>query len=205
VAYTWDDAGHLLSDGARAYAWDAAGRLTQVVSGTHTTAYVYNGDGVRVRQTVNGATTSYVQDVAAPLPVVLTEQTAGQTTRYLYGLDLEAREQAAWCYYHSDGLGSVRHVTALEGWAVAHGYSRDYWAFGAVRATSGALDEYLFTGEQWDAAAGLYSRRVRARYYEPAVGRFLSEDPSCEQQGPGSLKGTWAFAVGMRGGGVGSQ
>jgi len=149
---------------------------------------------------VGSATTDYVQDVAAPLPTVLVEQSESQATYYLYGLDLIGQEAAAWQYYHYDGLGSVRNMTNESGQAVAQ---YDYYAFGAVRAASGSGDEYLFTGEQWDAAAGLYF--LRARYYEPGVGRFLSEDPSCEQQGPGSLKGTWAFAVGMRGGGVGSQ
>jgi RHS repeat-associated protein len=32
-----------------------------------------------------------------------------------------------------------------------------------------------FTGREWDTETGLYS--YRARYYDPRVGRFLSEDP----------------------------
>jgi YD repeat-containing protein len=77
TAYTWDDDGNLLSDGARAFTYDTANRLTQVVSGTLTTQYTYSGDGVRLAQTVDGVTTRYVADVAAPLPQVLAEQKAG--------------------------------------------------------------------------------------------------------------------------------
>ncbi|MFN8531666.1 MAG: RHS repeat-associated core domain-containing protein [Anaerolineae bacterium] len=33
---------------------------------------------------------------------------------------------------------------------------------------------YLFAGQQYDAATGLYS--MRARYYDPTTGRFLSRD-----------------------------
>ncbi|MBC7252201.1 MAG: hypothetical protein H5T62_18230 [Anaerolineae bacterium] len=48
VAYTWDNNGNLLSDGTRTFQYDYANRLVQVVSGTLTTEFVYNGDGHRV-------------------------------------------------------------------------------------------------------------------------------------------------------------
>ena len=59
------------------------------------------------RETVNG-TTTYVQDVQAPLPVVLAEATGGQTSLYLYGNDLLAQFSPTGdpSYYHTDGLGS---------------------------------------------------------------------------------------------------
>jgi len=42
---------------------------------------------------------------------------------------------------------------------------------------NGASDNpYLYTGQQFDALTGLYS--LRARYYDPALGRFLSRDPA---------------------------
>jgi len=42
---------------------------------------------------------------------------------------------------------------------------------------SGASDNpYRYTGQQFDALTGLYS--LRARYYDPALGRFLSRDPA---------------------------
>jgi RHS repeat-associated protein len=34
---------------------------------------------------------------------------------------------------------------------------------------------YAFTGREWDPESGLYY--YRARYYDPKIGRFLSEDP----------------------------
>ena len=43
VGYTWDDNGNLLSDGVRSYGYDHANRLVQVVSGTLTTGFTYNG------------------------------------------------------------------------------------------------------------------------------------------------------------------
>ncbi len=55
--------------------------------------------------------------------------------------------------------------------------SRDYTAFGAITAEAGAgLDRYAYTAREWDAALGLQSNRQRM--YDPATGRFTSEDPS---------------------------
>lgn len=51
--------GNLLSDGARTFTYDGANRLTQVVSGTLTTQFTYNGDGGRVTKTVGGTQTRY--------------------------------------------------------------------------------------------------------------------------------------------------
>ena len=53
-------------------------------------------------------------------------------------------------------------------------------AFGEVRTKTGPLStSFLFTGEQFDAKArlsqGLYY--LRARYYDPSIGRFLTQDP----------------------------
>jgi len=56
----------------------------------------------------------------------------------------------------------------------------DYDAFGnLVNLTGSTPNSYLYRGEQWDADLGLYY--LRARYYNPATGRFLSQDPEAGQ------------------------
>ena len=109
VAYIWDANGNLTSDGVRSYSYDYANRLTQVVSGTLTTQYAYDGDGVRTSKTAGGDTTQCVLDLMATLPVVITDTEAV----YLYGLDIIAQQQSERLYYMHDGPGSLRPVVAI--------------------------------------------------------------------------------------------
>ena len=52
-----------------------------------------------------------------------------------------------------------------------------YGAFGnvVVETNPSAGDRFKFTGREFDATTGLYY--YRARYYDPALGRFTSQDP----------------------------
>ena len=51
-----------------------------------------------------------------------------------------------------------------------------YDSFGKLTASSGTVtNSYEYTGRQVDAEIGLYY--YRARYYDPAIGRFIGEDP----------------------------
>ena len=53
-----------------------------------------------------------------------------------------------------------------------------YDAFGAVKTKTGTSDTaYRFTGELQDAQVARELYYLRARYYDPALGRFLGRDP----------------------------
>jgi len=194
TTYAYDAADRLLTAGTDTFGWDANGRLImrtygattvtytfdpldrliRVISGTTTVTFTYNGDGVRVGKTVNGIATTYVQDLAAPLPVVLVETTNGEDTLYIYGPDLIARVQPNGDrrYYHGDALGSVRALSDDAGRVVA---TYAYDAFGALRLqTDGGGNPFTFTGEQLDGEIGLVY--LRTRYYDPTVGRFITRD-----------------------------
>jgi RHS repeat-associated protein len=165
--------GNLLDDGVRTYTYDHANRLVAVVSGTLTTTFVYNGDGHRVAKAVDGVTTTYVVAVLG-LSQVLAETTDGETIRYVFGHDLLAEESdGGWAWHLGDGLGSVRQladssgrVTLVQGYAP---FGEPLWSEGSGSTGFG------FTGEQWEAYAQLLF--LRARYYEPWTGRFVSKDP----------------------------
>jgi len=71
-----------------------------------------------------------------------------------------------------DGVGSVTALTDATGAAV--GQVR-YSAFGVPQSSGVTENAVSFTGHQFDAATGLVY--ARARYYDPTLGRFLSQDP----------------------------
>jgi RHS repeat-associated protein len=174
MTFTWDDNGQMLSKGSQTFNWDAFGRMTNLTNDGTNASYIYNGDGVRVSHTVNGSATSYLQDLAAGLPMVVAQTTGSDTLRYVNGLDLIAQVDGTNpSYYHADGLGSTRVMTDTSGVQSA---AYTYDAFGSVRTQIGGNgNQFTYAGEQVDPEAGLVF--LRARYYDPAEARFLSKDP----------------------------
>jgi RHS repeat-associated protein len=75
-------------------------------------------------------------------------------------------------YAHADALSSVQLTTDAGGTQV--GTTR-FDAFGGIQAQTGVQLAFGFTGEQRDAESGLIY--LRARYYDPRTGRFLTTDP----------------------------
>ena len=178
VGNSYDANGNTLGAGGTANAYDSQDRLTSFNNGAAT--MVYDGDGNRVSKTAGGVTTVYLVDEANPtgLAQVVEELSSGGTVqrRYLYGLERIGQTQvatAATSFYGYDGHGDVRYLTDVTG-KVTDTY--DYDAFGNVVGTTGATaNVYRYQGEALDAETGLYY--LRARYFDPVAGRFLSVDP----------------------------
>ncbi len=95
--------------------------------------------------------------------------------RYIYGLGRigQVDDNELTHYYLNDGLGSTMALTNASK-TVVNDY--EYEVFGAVSASSGSLANFFeFAGEQSDDSTDL--QYLRARYYDPASGRFISQDP----------------------------
>ena len=143
---------------------------------TSTTQFAYNGDEARscgahsrtTIKTVSGEATQYVLDLMATLPVVISDTEAV----YLYGLDILAQQQVEMLYYMHDGLGSVRQLVESGG-QVETTYAYD--PFGVPLAGGETYNPYRYSGEAWEADVELLY--LRARYYQPEVGRFITKDP----------------------------
>lgn len=181
ATYTYDAAGNLTTwqkaTARKDFRYDAENRLIEVAINRQTKIqYGYDGEGNRVWRKANGRTTHYVNDLVMGLPRVLAEYAAdGAPAHYLLGDTTVARrdEHGATVYLLEDHLGSTRCVVD-EGGAVLARYT--YAPFGAPQLEEGqAQSALLYTGEQWDAEAELLY--LRARYYDPQSGRFLSPDP----------------------------
>jgi RHS repeat-associated protein len=169
VPYGYDDHGNLTSrtEGGvtTSYGYDSLNRLTSVTGGT---SYSYNGDGLRVSKTVSSSTTPFTWDPSG-IGTLLSDG-----DDYLWGNGLIGRIDASSdiTYAHQDGLGSIRLITDDTGAVVG---TTEYDAFGAQRATTGVQYRLGYTGEQLDAETGFVY--LRARYYDPGQGRFLTKDP----------------------------
>ena len=73
------------------------------------------------------------------------------------------------------GSAPATDLTDGKGNSVAT-YSHD--VFGAIRTQSGgSASEFRFTGEQRDPQLNRNLYYLRARYYDPAIGRFIGRDP----------------------------
>jgi RHS repeat-associated protein len=177
--------------------WDTRNRLTDVWEqvwagnvflGYNQTQFAYDAEGHRTHKTFNGATTRYTVNPhgLSGMSEVLIEHKPNNIKRWYVwggpaGLLYESQTnssgtETAVRYYHSDQVGSTLALTD----ASANVTGRvEYSPYGLITHVAGVIDTpYLFNGAfgvQTDAETGLH--HMRARYYHPWLGRFISEDP----------------------------
>jgi RHS repeat-associated protein len=195
--YGYDAANQMTSAGPTTYGYDNNGNRTSSTTGGQTTTYAYdgvdqltritypqagnpyntfdyNGDGLRVKtRAKTGAITRFVWSGSD----VINEYSDAWTLQKSYYLGGGLEGQIAgtnYNYYHQDGLGSVVSLTGATG-NVTDTY--DFNEFGTQIFNQGSTaNVYRYTGQQSDADSGLYY--LRARYYDPSTGLFISKDPN---------------------------
>ena len=139
-------------------------------------SYLYSADGVKLRtvHTINGTTTTtdycgnvvYENGVAK---LLLTE------TGYV------TLNDGKYHYYLQDHQGNNRVVMSQDG-SVEE--TNHYYPFGGVFASSGNVQPYKYNGKELDTKKGLNWYDYGARFYDAAVGRFTTVDPSAENYYP---------------------
>jgi RHS repeat-associated protein len=180
---SYDANGNLTGDGTYAYTWNARNQLASVSATGLSVSYQYDAFGRRAARTVNGTTTSYLYDGAN----VAREFTGSTATAELLngGVDevFTRTDSSGPRNLFRDAVGSTLALTDGSG-SVQTQYTYD--PFGATSYTGSAdANAALFTGREADAA-GLYY--YRARYYSPALARFISEDPAGFRGGDANLQ-----------------
>lgn len=154
-----------------------------------TEAYLYDTNGNRVGRTRNGQTTIYAFGVW--------EDTLGVNARKLYtfnGQVVAQRDGAGTLtYLHGDHLGSTSIATNAAGAVVSR---QEFHPWGTVREGGVSQTTLNYTGQRRDDTGLLY---YNARYYDPAIGRFVSADTIVPGVGPLTVTPGDAVAAGLWG------
>jgi RHS repeat-associated protein len=148
------------------------------LEGRRDASFSYDPDGLRQSKTTHAGTTVFGWDHASGLPLLLEEQGPEGRTRYLYGpggMPIAQQDpDGRVLHLHADQLGSVRAATnAADGATVT---TRTFDPWGTVQATGETTaTPFGCAGEYTDVETGLVY--LRARYYDPSTGNFLTRDP----------------------------
>ena len=172
TVYAYDKAGNLLKDDKATYAYDAFNRNTRVETfDGNIQINHYDAEGLRHEMEENGRLVQFIFQGTE----VVVEETQEENIRYIRTHELLASDaESARTYYHyaSDEMGSITHVTDEEG-NLLNRYEYDAW--GNLTAEEEQVpNRFKYTGEQFDAITQQYY--LRARFYNPALERFMQED-----------------------------
>lgn len=174
TSYTYDNNGNMLSktspDGTQANTYNKLNQLVSSITAGVTSSYTYNADGIRTSKTVGTTTTNYLLDGGN---VVGEVQDGTVTATYLRGANLlSTTSGTSTSYYLFNAHGDV---TGLANGAQAITKAYEYDAFGNEDNPSATdTNPFRYCGEYFDKETGTYY--LRARYYDPAIGRFTSQD-----------------------------
>ena len=143
------------------------------MSGAATAAFVYDGDGNRVKTTFGATATVYVGNIY--------ELTNGVAKKYYYAGDrrIALRDNGTLHYLFPDHLSSTNVSVRADNSATV---VQRYHPWGAVRPgpTNALPTGYTYTG-QLDSGSGLMY--YRTRHYDPSLGRFVQPDTIVPEPG----------------------
>jgi RHS repeat-associated protein len=166
------------------YEWDHRNRLTQVTeratyggAATQVVDYVYDAFDRLISRTVDSDTEFLINDGRR---VVLTLESDGDVIRRSLWADavdmLLADEDALGeTYFHlADHLGTTRDVVDDQGNLVNH---LVFDSFGNILSETNSSAEHtrIYAGLIWEVTIDQY--RSFTRFYDPATGKWTSEDP----------------------------
>ncbi|MCH5262821.1 MAG: AHH domain-containing protein, partial [Lachnospiraceae bacterium] len=178
TAYLYDENGSLIKEkeGEKetGYRYDLLNRQTHVqLPDGREQENLYDGEGLRAGLTENGKSTTFLFYNGE----ILAECNGDSMPirRHLSGAGLshvQNLENNTFHAYHQDEQGSTAYVTGPNG-GTENLYSYD--GFGnLLESREDLTNRILYTGQQYDQETGQYY--LRARYYNPVIGRFTQED-----------------------------
>ena len=169
--FIYDNAGNLLRDDKAKYTYDAFNRTEKVETfDGHVQINRYDAEGLRHELEEDGKLVQFIFRGDE----IVGEEKDSNIIRYIRGYDLVASDaESARTYYHyaSDEMGSITHVVEKD--QVRNRYAYDVWG-NATTCEEIVENRFRFNGQQYDAITQQYY--LRARFYNPVIGRFTQED-----------------------------
>ena len=159
------------ADNTNSYSeYNSWNQLTKTMQNGKTASYTYNGDGLRMSKTVDGVKTSHIWDGTN----IAADVSGSTVTKYIRGLQLiSSKKGSNENFYTYNGHGDVIQLTNGTG-AITKQYSYD--AFGVeIDKADNDTNPFRYCREYYDIETD--SVYLRARYYRPTIGRFITEDP----------------------------
>ena len=198
--YHWNGYNQLVKienrNGSTEYRYDPLGRRTAKIRNGETTVYHWQEDTLAIEST-NGQNTHYLFEPGTFEPLAQFQTTSpigieredkpaepysyDPETDPLLKIPPEPQEQSEvrpeLVYYQLDHLGTPIAAHNAKGEAV---WTAEYEAWGRIRkeTVSDGLKAnipFRFQGQYYDEESGLHYNRFR--YYDPEIGRFVSQDP----------------------------
>jgi RHS repeat-associated protein len=148
-------------------------QLAAFTAGGQTYNYSYDPEGLRNKKVTPSGTTRYHYDNNGRV-VAESNASGAVTAQTIWGKQALARKaDSNYYYYLYNGHGDVTRVIDQNG-NIVDSYTYDEW--GNILSKQESMPQPLkYAGEYYDDESGLYY--LRARYYDPTIGRFISKEP----------------------------
>ena len=199
LSYVYDANGNQIritgtADGTsvnKVFAYTPSGLMSSYTSGTDTQVNRYNGDGQRVSKTEGSDVTNYFYQDGS---VLYTTDSQGNVKAFnllnvsdiLGTLRINGNNVSSY-FYTEDMRGSTVNVIDNSGNTVLSYWYDDFGQVDEYRESGNSLiNEVQYTGAIYDELTGLLY--LNARFYDPATGRFISQDT---YRGERDDAGTW--------------
>ena len=182
TAYSYDANGNqitkITADKTETNTYDSLNQLIGFTDGKTTASYKYDVDGLRISKTVDGHSIDQIWNDDKQIAVDADGSNPYKAQIYIRGTNLLAgcefvqAVKSDYTYYTQNAHGDVVNLTDNNS-AVTKTYQYD--AFGVEKNIDDAdTNAFRYCGEYYDKeTATIY---LRARYYNPSNGRFISRD-----------------------------
>jgi len=182
TVYTYDANGNQITKTAEGKTetntYDGLNQLIGFTDGETTASYAYNVDGLRYEKIVDGQRINHVWDGSKQIIADVIDNQFYEADCYIRGTNLVAKynyrngNKSEYTYYTQNAHGDVVNLTNANG-EVTKTYK--YNAFGVEKDISESdTNAFRYCGEYYDSESGTIY--LRARYYDPTIGRFISRD-----------------------------